>query len=444
MNEDNRVDISGFFVELKKKWLFILIAALLFGIVFSLAAYVRQDWKLKSAGKHVNAVLSEDEQKQIERIRELQADLAGMEQYNKESLWMNIDPYQESIVNLQYYVNGSNGNEADFIYACKRYVELSGIVSDIAEQFSAGYEERYIGELLAFNSNTDESGDIITNSFSVVVLGRDETEAKELAALVNAAIMRYAEKQKVNFGEISCTLLDEVYSEKVDSILKSVQNQTKEIIINYQLKIAELTSVLTPLQLEELIKEEKQDDSANAGNAEEKPAVKAGFSLKYLVAGWILGAIVSVCVVLCIYLFKTVVSTEAELMRIFGLRVIGRFREKVPSQPETERAVKELTAGIYALCLAKKIKDIYLLNMLKREMNAGFVQEASEMLKEKGINVVIGRQISEYPDEITELVKYSNVVLLVRLRETKFDTICESLASCSEFGMEVSGCIALK
>lgn len=440
MNDDYRVDIKGFFTELKKKWFLILIGALLFGIVFSMAVSIRQNQKLKTAQNNVTISLSETEQKQIEQIRDLQTDLADMENYKKESLLMNIDSYQEAIVNLSYYVNGSGGNAADFIYACKQYIELSGIVQDIGDQFSVDCESKYIGELLSFRRDTDESGNLESNSFSVVVVGRNETEVKELAALVNAAILKYAERQKNNFQEIGCTLVDELYSVKVDNNLKNLQNQARDVITNCRLKIDELTSVLTEDQAAELANEEERDISQEVANT----AAKAGINVKYMLAGAVLGAIVSVCVILCIYLFKGVVSTEVELMRIFGLRVIGRLKEKSTAESEIKQAAEELTAGIHALCLAKKVSDIYILNTLTKDMNPGFMNEVCGAMQKKGIHVTVGKRMSEYPDEITEFAKNPYVILLVRLRETKYDMICESLTMCDEFKAEALGCIALK
>lgn len=111
---------------------------------------------------------TKDEQQQIDDVKSLQILLDKNSAYMQDSILMNIDPYQEHVLELQYYIasdytyNYSKDNKKDYTSAVTNaYVDyaVTGLIKSYREQITTLTSAMTEDQLKVVNNEMEESQD---------------------------------------------------------------------------------------------------------------------------------------------------------------------------------------------------------------------------------------------------------------------------------------------
>ena len=218
-----------------KKWRVLLVFILLFAVLLGGVKY-RQDYKIANTPVVTQSLLdvknslSKDDLLLVEQLVILNNRIDYRNEYRSNSIMMNIDPFDEKTVTLQYFIDNENDEKSsDLIFAYRNYVLNGQLGKDVVENLNLDTKPEYITELFQFESS-DES------SFSVVIRHSDEEECAAIADEVKNLLNQYKTIVGSKVGEHQLTILSDDKATVVDDELDQIQRSnicriTENIII---------------------------------------------------------------------------------------------------------------------------------------------------------------------------------------------------------------------
>ena len=180
-NQVREISLRHLFWKVILGWKYLIVCAVLFAILLPGVKYAKDAQAYKAAQQPQDTVqeatFTKDEQQQIDDVKSLQILLDKNSAYMQDSILMNIDPYQEHVLELQYYIasdytyNYSKDNKKDYTSAVTNaYVDyaVNGLnQKEIWDGVNAKAEDKYLAELISASSDSD-------NTFSVRVKYTEE------------------------------------------------------------------------------------------------------------------------------------------------------------------------------------------------------------------------------------------------------------------------------
>ncbi len=108
-NQVREISLRHLFWKVMLGWKLWIVCALLFAILLPGVKYAKNAQAYKAVQQPQEDVtqtvtFTKTEQQQIDDVKSLQVLLDKNSQYMQESLLMNIDPYQEHVLELKYYL----------------------------------------------------------------------------------------------------------------------------------------------------------------------------------------------------------------------------------------------------------------------------------------------------------------------------------------------------
>lgn len=157
-------------------WKLWIVCAVLFAILLPGVKYAKDARAYKAAQQpqqdEAQTVTFTKTEQQIDDVKSLQVLLDKNSLYMQESLLMNIDPYQEHVLELKYYIdsdytyNYAKDNKQNYTSAITNtYVDYAanGLnQKEIWKDVNTKAEEKYLAELVSASVDSD-------NTFSVLV-----------------------------------------------------------------------------------------------------------------------------------------------------------------------------------------------------------------------------------------------------------------------------------
>ena len=108
-NQVREISLRHLFWKVMLGWKLWIVCALLFAILLPGVKYAKDAQAYKAAQQPQDVaqsvVFTKTEQQQIDDVKSLQVLLDKNSLYMQESLLMNIDPYQEHVLELKYYID---------------------------------------------------------------------------------------------------------------------------------------------------------------------------------------------------------------------------------------------------------------------------------------------------------------------------------------------------
>lgn len=481
------INIPDLFWNIVYRWKIILLVAVL-GMVLGVGYKVHSNAGIQSnmEGASSGVELSAEDQ-----IASLQSDMTEIEQanvefalaysekleehqrYREESTYINLNADVIDCVTITYMIdNGYTfsyqgevqpNNASALQYAYTDYIDNGMLVSDIADALP-DIAAPYLHELIYASQGSDADA---IEMVGVKVYGKDEAQAKQIAAEVEKAIDAYSGQVKREVGEHELKLVGDAAVIVSDSGLAAAQNALDASLIDYRTKIANYRDAFSDSQKElyDLLagKEDAQTDQDGSKPAEKQAAateqtVQVGLldgAPKFGVLGCVAGAFLSCMIIACIYLFSGYVKTAEEFSDLFGLYLLGDYDEitEGKSKLETLRRKQKWTLGekreltianLKVLCKKYGIEHIYLASTLHLEKDA--VKEMGAIvnaLRDSNIEAVWGENVLRDAAAMEMMSSYEYVVLVEKTNMSRYESVAQLLSARNEQNNKSLGVIVL-
>lgn len=345
-----------------------------------------------------------------ERLDMLQNQVKEEEQYRKDSYIMNIDYTQTNVGVLQLYIDVTDERNAKNVSTLiKDYCSNGGLFYDITD---GDKEIRKIREVISISYDEKEQ-QLDTTNVCITVYGTDEDGCKELIEDIKGAVVNYSVNLCNTSLENTVSIINEVYYKDVCLYVKQYQTNFEHELQLLKNDVATLTSEI------------EYRYSALA--------VEPTFSIKMLILGAVLGAILASIIVIACYLFSNKVKYAEELSEITNLRLITEI-----SKSEVEIAAKQIKTflnvnNVAKCCIvgavsADSIEPLnYVLNNANTDMN----------------KVKYVENVFEDEKSFDDVIDAKNVILIVENWKTDYDKLKNIISFCQTYGCEIVGYIVL-
>lgn len=475
------IEIKDLLWELLRKWRIIVVMAIICAI--GLAAYqYRIDMNktdvvvVKKTQEELEKAMSVQDISEVTGAVNLLNQLGEKSAYMDASVLMQINPYEEDVVLLQYVIEAEQAEET-LSKAYRDYIE-DGYMAQLLAGFK-GVEALYVQELI---SVADDSTDMYVYSdtmdeniqmelanreadtcFTVKVCGLDEVSIAEMAQNIKTSLNVYSGDLKQKIGEHELKLIGETACVLVDNALAELQNRNATAIKTISNNIDKMKNEMTGDQITlYTYRVTGVTQSENSTAAAPQPKV-VSISIKHAVIGAIVGAVLGCAIILVLYVFSAKLRNSDEIKTLYHVKVLGqvedpqkkkgvfsfvdKFIAKVQNggkkELSYEQAVQMISANIAIDCKKNEQKKVYLTGSMLEEISAQVLDDIAKQCKEKGILIVKGDAIAYNAEALEDLELIGTVVFLEKKRTSFYDEIYKEILLCRENGIQVKGIVVV-
>lgn len=412
MTEEMEIDLKDLLYTILKKWRMILVYCIIFTIITNIASIglsaldIRKSKKeLSKQAEELLELRGELTDREIEEVSEvydnykrLRDSAELIEEYNNNSVIMQIEPNKVPTVKLRYNIDthykveypviSEKDYTGELMSEYRSILNSDSVVSEIAVALSNDAKPEYVRELVETSS---ESSSIM----QISVIAPEKQQCEQMAEVIKNIVENKKSEIGNKYGDYDLNIVDEAYTEEVRTdILENQQSRYSkgDAIRN---SLASLGSKLSPDQSAyykalieyETAKEQKQviaskkrellgaDSKTAEGEkaytseiAEEndlsyaedmlseeaiyEDASISFISIKFMVIGFVLGGIIACGVICCGYLFVPVLRTADTMSNVFSVSLI----DNVWIKDEKKKAFSFIDDFIDRLFYGKALK----------------------------------------------------------------------------------------
>lgn len=380
------------------------------------------------------------------------------QQYLKESVLMNQNPYKQNVLTFEYYID----TDYKFNYTEETMADIkSELVSGYADFIGSGklaqsivdrakieMDMRFMQELISVQSA--ENGMIRINivfqekSDSIIEIIKDDMES-----LQKNLIMQ--------IGEHSLSLISVENKQIVNRDLALQQKDEQDRLSNLK---AQLNSIKATFNEEQLILFENFIQE-KVGDEYIQQKTEPELSLKVVLIGAILGIFfVCACVVVKI-LFTATLQKSEEISNIYGIRILGEITENKKNRKllgfldrllymirnrrrkvlNNEQQQQMILSNIEITCEKENIKEIYVTGSEMETISIELLEQWANILKQKQIKVKWGNSINYDAKSLRDMSATGHVVFLERVNVSKYREIENELRMANEQKIDIIGSI---
>lgn len=482
--EEREIDVKRMMIQALTHWRFILTIALA-GAVFLEVKQYRADVvnaknsiqaQIDAANTPVETIESLEEQlpefdvQNVWYAYHCKVNADGRMNYMKESVYMNLDAYNENVSFLSYHIDSEQ--PAAILGEYSNYLTSEELAETLNADLELSIENKYLMELYRMSSSDNFS------RFTVRVCADSEEECEELATALDRALHLYIEKEK-SMNEDASLILDSRMSKVVmDTDLASLKsNFSAEINTNLSLYNAYYNG-FTDMQksLYELLMERHESESVSfheteASNEETQlsgdasqidTTINVRPSIKMILAGFAAGAIIAYAICALKYVASREVHGIDEVKYLFGIPVFGTIRtvsfgkKKAGAAVDTaidklnfgrkkylntEQQMQMVSSNLLLNCKNAGITEIFLTGSELEHIPQNCVTELTARLGEQGIHVTVGNSILYDAQSLLRMAETGNAVFIEIEEKSKCEEIAKELNLCIQNRIQIAGMI---
>lgn len=467
-NQVREISLRQLFWKVMMGWKLWIVCAILFAILLPGVKYVKDVRSYRAAlrpqeeQQESTVIFTADEEQQIEDVKSLKLLVEKNSNYMQNSILMNIDPYQEHRIELQYYINSdfvmnyTKDNKKDYTSAiADAYVDYvaNGIdQKTIWKDVDTKSDDKYLNELVSAYSSSD-------NTFSVVIKYTDKKGLESVSKQIQSELEKKQPDFKESIGGHKLVLVSENYQICTDSDLANSQANVSNLIKSYRDQITNLKSSMSDDQLNELEREE----NLTADNEKDTEVVKVAapaLSKKYVVLGFVMGVFLAALYLVCIAVLSNKLQAAEELVRYYKLRQFGiitkeqrtkgitgfllRIKYRNQKMLSPDASLQMASSNIELYCKNEGITKLFLTGSEIERMKKEWITKLIENLKASGIQVVYGENICYDSAAMREASEAGHVVLVEITDASIYQEIEKELRMLKDWNVDVIGCVGVE
>ena len=244
-------------------------------------------------------------------ISEADKQIEELQEYNDESIYMQIDPQNIQTVAVQYSLS-TGGNVGNIINTFISFINDGALKEGLPEK-DQDLKVKYWRDIVSCY----QSG----NTLNIVVVHSDMDSAKRIMSIIKERVQNYIPKVKERQGDFS---LDEVKTSayvKADSGMTDKQNGHRNDLRNYTNTRVDFKNKLISNQNSKKAYIEKNEPEFNVDVVVNKKVIL----IKYVLLGIIFGIVIAFAAILLRYIFGDRIQSERDL-RDLHLNVLGTYK----------------------------------------------------------------------------------------------------------------------
>lgn len=467
--KEREVSLQELLWQIAFDWRRLLLCAVIIGILAGTVRFTGDFKTYKNAkaseqmtDKATEVPLTEEERILVQDAKILQNSLNESREYMQNSILMSIDPYQENVLVLQYYVdsdytfnytteNAINYTDA-IVSAYTEHANGGAMAAKIVETLGLDCEARYMEELIgAAAVSTDQV-------FSVEVVYPDSELLEAMSGVLKAELAEQTTAINDNIGSHSLKLLSENIVVRADAQLAAQQKNIQDMLTTYRTQLTAITGTMTEDQLKELGREVSKD-----AELEEIPPVvvpKPEISVKYIVLGVMAGLFLSMIWTVCKVLFAGKLQQSDEIADIYGIRLFGILKEdknwtgidKLLMRLKNRRYIslsKEeyldiVCSNMELACRDDNINSICLCGTELKSIPEALMKVIISRMDNVGIKVTPGGNIRYDMAALRQVKEIGTVVILEQTGVSGYQEIDKEIKTFAEQNVKVLGCVCVE
>lgn len=476
------IEIKDLLWELVRRWRIIVVMALICAVGLTAYQY-RSDMNktdvvvVKKTQEELEKAMSVQDVSEVTGAVALLNQLEQKSEYMDASTLMQINPYAENAVLLQYVVEADATLESVIADAYVAYVEDGYLAQTLSADEAA--EVVYIDELISvvkdttdmyvYSDTMDESiqmtiaGADSGSCITVKVCGIDEESNAELATEVKSVLAQYSATLSSKVGAHQLKLVDEKECVLVDNALAELQNRNATAIKTISNNIDKMKNEMTGDQITlYTYRVTGVTQSATTATTTSEPKVVT-ISVKHAVIGFVVGIVLGCGIALALYLLSAKLRNSEEIKVLYQVKVLGdvanpQKKKKVFSFVDVliekmqngskktltyEQAVQMVCANIAIDCKKNEQKKVYLTGSMMEQMPEQVMSDITKKCEEKGIVVEKGNAIAYDAESLEALEQVGTVVFLEKKRTSFYDEIYKEILLCKENDIQVMGMVVV-
>lgn len=463
LERERVISIADLFREIVYKLWLIILMAVIFAVVAGGYKYVK-DLKTNDIPAEVadaaalEADMSESQRQQIYNALRVQESMIQQQEYLDNSVLVQIDPYNESKVSLQYYLICDGDYQRDLLSAYDDYVSNGALATDLQANH-VEWDTVYLNELVSYDGYEEKTsvGELQSSkSFEVKVIHANADACQEIANAIKTCLESYRSELSSVVGEHQLVLVNQSGSQVID---KSLWNYSVDRITNLKTTKDSLKALKEEFNDDQLVVFQyysAQVTGEDVQEISEIEAVNVSINKKYVALGAIVGIILAVIFILLHYFAGGVVNTVSDLEGMYNLCILGnlqiskrniwisiwdRLTGKRKFAPEEEYSL--LMLKIRNFCEKGEIKKLLISGSSGLQMECEWISKLVSDLKKSGVESEITGDVLRSSEAVDKLSEFEHIVFVEKMRSSRFTDIAQEMKSCMEQRIQIEGVIVL-
>lgn len=346
--------------------------------------------------------------------------------YMDQSLLMQINPYKEDRITLDYSVRGEKDEvvkNIDLFFSSEEFL------SELNERLMWGEEDYFLRELVSVEAS--ETG------ISIVTVASSEELVEQLATEVKDILKKTYGNELDNVSERKQVQVDQELAEKKNTILENIASNQ----VNYRTQCQTLTNDQINL-FQYLVEQETGEGIEVADNNSEPVLEPTRINKKMAFVGIFVGIVVGIISLMIIYTFSGAIHGEEEIRNLFGIHVLGcvDLRKKVKVHEQIERVCAE----VVSMCKQNGINKVVFTSSMLSKLSADMSEELNMMCKQLGIDSYCVENIVYNTDGYNKASESKNIVLIEITDKSKCAEIAKELNTCLRNNIVCNGVIMVE
>ena len=484
--ETREIDVKRMLVHTLTYWRWIFVIALLGALLLGASQYRKDVTAAKNSIQaqidaantplptidSLSAQLTSDQVQNVWNAVNFKSYADERTAYMKESVYMNLDPYNEDVVYLNYDIYSSS--PAGVLSQLSNYIGSEELAEKISKDMGLTIANKYVMELYTITYSDNIS------KFTVKVCADDAEECGKLADSFDKLITQYVSKIDETDGEApnSLVLTQRTEDVAIDTNLQNIQAAYNSEIYNNTNIYSALYSGFNEIQeaLFQMITEQRATGTSSIYEAEadsDEPVLSGDASaidttihvkpsIKMILTGFAAGAIIAYAVFALGYTISKAIHGVDEVKYLFAVPVFGTVRtaafEKKRKGAAVDTAIDKLNYGkkkyldstkqmqmVYSnLLLSCKnggVNEIYLTGSELERIPQSCILELVSKLKEQQITVHVENSILYDAESLMKMAACGHAVFVEIENVSKCEEIAKELNLCIQNHIEVMGII---
>ena len=404
--------------------------------------------------------------------------------YMEASYLMRINPYQENVVFLQYYVEAEDVNialDANDTYIA--YVNQGTIAKEISEQSNYEMEQVYLAELISIvkeegatyinaKSASDRMAFVVENGteervFTVKVVGATKEAAETLAADVKASLQQFSSVVTNKIGTHQLQLINENATVIADQSLAELQNWNATSIKTISNNLDSMKNEMTGDQITLYTYRTTvvKDDVSASNTKVSTPAEKVvSISLKHTIIGAVIGVVLGCGVIAVLYLFAAALRNGEEVKKLYGIHLLGYVDDSAFQKKKLfgfvdnciiklqngrkkkltfEEEIQMVCSNIVLNCERNGVKAVFAATSAANNIPQEVMEAIVKKCMQRGIKVVTGNDLAYDAECLEDVVKIGQVVFIEKEGVSLYDEIYEEIVLCKQHNVNVIGMVVV-
>lgn len=481
---DIDIEIKDLLWEFLRKWRTIVVLAVICGVGLTAYQY-RSDLAsatvttVKKSQEELEASMAAQDIDEVIGAVALKRQLDQKSAYMDASELMQINPYEENAVLMQYYVSAEESTKAEEAAALYEDFVEKGYLADMLAK-TGGYEleAAYLGELISIineesnlyinaeNATESIQMTVIGNdkeaSFNIKVCGKDMEAALRLADGVKAAMQEYIVTAASAAGAHQLRLIQETNQVIVDQGLAELQNWNATAIKTISNNIDKMKNEMTSDQITLYTYRTVLGAAEEAGIT--TTVKEVSISMKHGIIGVILGIVLACVIIFAQYFFAAALRSAEEVKKLYQIKVLGNINDSAFEKKKIfgfidrlllklqnmgkkklsyEQQLQMACANIAIDCKKNNTSEICLASSIGDYLPQAVVNDLVKKCKEKGVAVKVVSDMAYDAEALEAAAQNGSVIFVEKKRKSFYDELYKEISLCKENDIYVLGMVVL-